>query len=166
MAMALGADLPVCLAGRASYLGGIGERIEPVPMLPRVPVVLVNPLQPLATPAVFKARSGPFSSPARLGAIPGDVAGLARELARRRNDLEAPAIALLPALRDILDRLAVLPGCLLARMSGSGATCFAVFERAGDAALAAAALRQTQPGWWVCDTELIGETAALVPERG
>jgi 4-diphosphocytidyl-2-C-methyl-D-erythritol kinase len=149
----LGADVPVCLAARASWLGGIGEQIEPAPALPEVTAVLVNPGVALPTPAVFKARRGEFSPPARF-AMPIDAAGLAALLADRRNDLTPPAIALVPAIGEVLDRLAALDGALLARMSGSGATCFALFARRESAQAAAARLAAERPGWWVAEGKL------------
>ncbi len=163
LALGLGADVPICLRGRTAYLGGIGERIDPAPALPQTPIVLVNPLRALATPAVFTARHGPFSVPERLAGGARDTAHLARELADRRNDLTTPAIELMPGIAVILDRLARLPGCLLARMSGSGATCFALFARAESAAAAADTLRGENPGWWVCDSVLVGATEAIAP---
>lgn len=164
LALKLGADVPVCLRGTAALVGGIGDEIAPAPALPRVPLVLVNPLVPLPTPAVFKARSGPYTKPAPLAAAPRDARDLAEALASRRNDLTEAAIGLVPAIKDSLAALAAQPGCLLARMSGSGATCFALFAQEGDAQAAADAVRAQQPGWWVEASELLSETAALVPE--
>jgi 4-diphosphocytidyl-2-C-methyl-D-erythritol kinase len=145
----LGADVPVCLAARASWLGGIGEHIAPAPPLPEVTALLVNPGVALPTQAVFKARRGSFSEPARFNAMPPDAAGLAQLLADRRNDLTTPAITLVPAIGEVLDRLAALDGALVARMSGSGATCFALFARREAAEAAAARLVAERPGWWV-----------------
>ena len=136
------------LAARAAWLGGIGESIEPTPALPPVTALLVNPGIALSTPAVFKARQGAFSAPARF-AMPADAAGLAALLAARRNDLTAAAVALVPAVGAVLDRLAALEGVLLARMSGSGATCFALFAAPEAAMAAEARLRAERPGWWV-----------------
>ena len=150
----LGADVPVCLAARASWLGGIGEEIEPAPALPEVTALLVNPGVALPTPAVFQARQGAFSPPARFAAMPTDAAGLAALLADRRNDLTRPAIELVPAIADVLDRLASLDGALLARMSGSGATCFALFARREAAQAASALLKPERPGWWVAEGRL------------
>jgi 4-diphosphocytidyl-2-C-methyl-D-erythritol kinase len=148
IAQTLGADVPVCLAARAAWLGGIGETVEPVPGLPPVMALLVNPGIALSTPAVFKARQGAFSAPARF-AMPADAAELAALLAARRNDLTDAAIALVPAIGDVLERLASLEGALIARMSGSGATCFALFAAADSATAAAARLSAERPGWWV-----------------
>ncbi|HEX9489133.1 MAG TPA: 4-(cytidine 5'-diphospho)-2-C-methyl-D-erythritol kinase [Stellaceae bacterium] len=148
LAATLGADVPVCLAARAAWLGGIGEEVAPAPALPPVTALLVNPGIALPTPVVFEARQGPFSAPARF-AMPADAAGLAALLAARRNDLAAAAIGLVPAIGDVLERLAALEDALIARMSGSGATCFALFATPEGAAAAAAQLRAERPGWWV-----------------
>lgn len=163
LALALGADVPVCLAGKAAQVGGIGERIDPAKVLPNAPLVLVNPLKPLPTPAVFKARVGPYSKPAPLEASPRDARDLAEALGSRRNDLTDAAIGLVPEIKKILAALEAQPGCLLARMSGSGATCFALFARAEDARAAAAALRADRPGWWVEPSELLSDTSPLAP---
>jgi 4-diphosphocytidyl-2-C-methyl-D-erythritol kinase len=164
LALALGADVPVCLAGKAAQVGGIGETMAPAPPLPRAPLVLVNPLVPLPTPAVFKARTGPFSEPAPLiagGSAPRDARDLAETLAARRNDLTEAAVGLVPEIATILDALAAQPGCLLARMSGSGATCFAFFARDEDARAAVAAFRASKPDWWVEASQLVSDTKEI-----
>lgn len=161
LGLRLGADLPVCLAGRACVMGGIGETIAPVPPLPPVPMLLVNPGVPLATAAVFAARTPAFSpAPARWADAPVDAAALAARLGPTRNDLTAAAVALAPALGEALALVSGQPGCLLSRMSGSGATCFGLFEDAAAAAAAAAAIRAARPGWWVAATKLAGEGGA------
>lgn len=148
IAARLGADVPVCLDGRAAYFGGIGDRLDPAPDLPSCPVVLVNPGVALATPAVFKARTGGFSPPARLVDRARDVAMLARMLAARTNDLAPAAIGLVPAITRVLAALDAQEGCLLARLSGSGATCFGLFEHPEQAQRAASAIAAAEPGWW------------------
>ena len=149
LALGLGADVPVCLAGRTSFVGGIGETIEPAPALPPVALVLVNPRRPLATPAVFKRLAPPYGAPGRFPQAPADAAALARVLKGRRNDLAGPAAALEPAIGRVLDALETQPGVLLARMTGSGATCFGLFEPGAAADRAAAAIQAAEPGWWV-----------------
>jgi 4-diphosphocytidyl-2-C-methyl-D-erythritol kinase len=147
IALSLGADVPVCLASRPVRMGGIGERLELAPALPACGVVLVNPGVAVPTAAVFRARTGGFSSPAELPARWDDAAVMAAELRRLRNDLEPPARQLAPVIAVVLDALAAQPGCLLARMSGSGATCFGMFC---DAAAAARVTRNlVREGWWV-----------------
>ncbi len=143
----LGADVPVCLAGRPAYFGGVGDRLDPAPALPEVHVVLVNPGVPVPTPAVFRARQGDFSPSARFAHAPSDAAELAAVLAERRNDLTAPALSVAPAIATVLEALSATPGCLLARLSGSGATCFGLYATTAEADGAAA--RLARPGWWV-----------------
>ena len=155
LARSLGADVPVCLFGETAWLGGIGEHVAPAPPLPACWVVLVNPGVSLATPAVFKARTGAFSEPARFEAAPADTSSLARLLKERRNDLTAPAVALAPAIADVLRALEAERGALIARMSGSGATCFALFADATAARASARRLRAAHPAWWVAAGALI-----------
>lgn len=142
----LGADVPVCVASRPARMGGIGEVLSPAPALPECGLLLVNPRVALPTPAVFRARGGPFSAPA---ALPprgwADAAALAHDLRALRNDLETAAIALCPPVAAVLEALSAAPGCLLARMSGSGATCFGLFADAAAAGRAAATL---PAAWW------------------
>jgi 4-diphosphocytidyl-2-C-methyl-D-erythritol kinase len=146
LAAGLGADVPVCLAGNAARMGGVGERLGPAPMLPACGIVLVNPGIQVATAEVFRARHGPWSEPAALPAGWDDAAAMAADLGGLRNDLEPPALALRPVIGDVLDELATTPDCLLARMSGSGATCFGLYR---DAPMARAALGPLQkPGRW------------------
>jgi len=156
IAAQLGADVPVCMAASPSWVGGAGERVEPAPALPPVALLLANPGVALPTASVFKARGGPFSAPARFDAAPADAAALAAVLAARRNDLTDAAIARVPAIAAVLKRLAACDGALLARMSGSGATCFALFANAEAAEAAAMALRASEPGWWVAAGRLAG----------
>jgi 4-diphosphocytidyl-2-C-methyl-D-erythritol kinase len=159
VAARLGADVPVCLAGRAAYFGGIGDRLDPAPALPECHAVLVNPGVPLPTPAVFKARTGGFSQPGRWTEAPADARDLARRLAERRNDLAPPARRMAPVIDTVLAALEATPDCLLARLSGSGATCFGLYATAAEAR--AAAERLDRPGWWVRQTRILGYTAAL-----
>jgi len=160
LAAELGADVPVCLDGRPSRVGGIGERLTPVAALPPAWLVLVNPGKALATPAVFAARRGPFSAPA--GSLPrlADAAALAAWLRGGTNDLEAPACGLLPEISEVLAALHRTAGCLLARMSGSGATCFGLYGDAAAARAAAAAVAAERPTWWVCDTPIARDGAS------
>ncbi len=149
LAASIGADVPVCLAGRPSFIGGIGEKIVPAPPLPPAWLVLVNPGRPLSTAAVFAARTGDFSGPARWADPISDVRALAARLASRRNDLEAPALGLVPEIREVLATLRDSAGCMLARMSGSGATCFGLYAVEAAAVAAVRRIGTTRPGWWV-----------------
>jgi len=145
LAAALGADVPVCVASRPARMGGVGATLSPAPALPACGLLLVNPGVGLETPAVFRARTGAFSEPAALPPGWADAAAMARDLGELRNDLEAPAIALCPPVAAVLAALRELPGCLLARMSGSGATCFGLFADAASARDAAPLLPAL---WW------------------
>lgn len=146
IALALGADVPVCLVRRPSRMGGVGELLDAAPRLPRCGLVLVNPGVAVATVDAFRARRGDWSAPAELPRAWPDVAAMASDLRELRNDLEPPAIALRPVIGEVIGALAAVPGCRLARMSGSGATCFGLFD---DPVLASeAAMRLRRPGWW------------------
>jgi 4-diphosphocytidyl-2-C-methyl-D-erythritol kinase len=145
VAATLGADVPVCVASRPARMGGIGEVLRDAPPLPAFGLLLANPRIALPTPAVFRARAGGFSPPAEMPARLPDAAALAGWLRPLGNDLEAAAISLCPPVAEVLAAIAAQPGCLLARMSGSGATCFGIFAEEADAARAAAAL---PPSWW------------------
>ncbi len=163
LALALGADVPVCLAGRPLFFGGIGERLAPAPRLPEAWLVLVNPRVGLSTPAVFRARIGAYSEAGRFAEPVGGVERFAELLAARRNDLTAPAQTLAPVIGDVLAALEALPGCRLARMSGSGATCFGLFAGAEIAQRAAAVLAADHPGWWVEPAPML--TRPEAPQR-
>jgi 4-diphosphocytidyl-2-C-methyl-D-erythritol kinase len=154
MALALGADVPACLHSSSLYVGGVGERIEPGPPLAGTHMVLVNPGRPLPTPEVFAAYAPPFSTPARHPASFATLSACVEFLRRAGNDLEAPAIRRMPEVAEVLGAIAAQPGCLLARMSGSGATCFGLFAVAAGAADAALALRVAHDTWWVQATTL------------
>jgi 4-diphosphocytidyl-2-C-methyl-D-erythritol kinase len=147
IALTLGSDVPVCLDPKPQWMEGRGERLAPGPKLPELNLVLVNPKVEVPTAPVFlalKEKSG--------AARPGTpiVFSTARELsawltAKTRNDLQPPAIQIAPQIAIVLQALAQQPGCLIARMSGSGATCFALFETPGHANAAAAAMPAK---WW------------------
>jgi 4-diphosphocytidyl-2-C-methyl-D-erythritol kinase len=156
VAVGLGADVPMCLAARPAFTGGIGEILDKAPPLPAATLLLVNPGVALPTPRVFRGREGPFSPPGRFEAAPASAEALAAVLAARRNDLTAAAVALCPAVGEVLQCLAAMPGALLARMSGSGATCFALFADATAAAAAAAGLALAHPGWWIAAAPIQG----------
>ncbi len=146
--LALGADLPVCLAGQAARMQGIGEALAPL-ALPPFWIVLVNPGVPVATAAVFAGladrNNPPMPTPPDLRN--GDT--LFAFLAGQRNDLEAPAVAVAPAIRKVLHAVAAQDACVLARMSGSGATCFGLFATEPPALAAADEIRRAEPTWWV-----------------
>jgi 4-diphosphocytidyl-2-C-methyl-D-erythritol kinase len=155
LATELGADVPACLAARPVWVGGIGERLEPATGLPAAGIVLANPRRPLPTAEVFRTRQGPFGAAARFDPMPRDAAGLASALKARGNDLTAAAVRLVPEIAAVLDRVAALPGALLARMSGSGATCFALFADREAALAAGRVLAAAEPGLWSASGALL-----------
>ena len=147
-----GADVPVCLDPRARMMRGTGEILSDPVTLPDMPAVLVNPGVAVPTRDVFAALKAPPLAPgAQADGVAGDDADAAvlAALAAGRNDLEAPAIGLQPVIVDVLDALRALPGFLLARMSGSGATCFGLFTSAAAAQTTERSLKKAHPGWWV-----------------
>jgi 4-diphosphocytidyl-2-C-methyl-D-erythritol kinase len=154
--LALGADVPVCLAGQAVRMTGIGEGLAPVPRLPEAWLVLANPRVAVSTPAVFRAlaRADNPPMPRELPRLRG-VAELAAFVAMQRNDLEAPAMAELPVIGRVRAALSAQAGCRVARMSGSGATCFGLFDDPLSARAAVLAIRAAEPAWWVADAPLL-----------
>lgn len=151
----LGSDVPACVYNQSVLATGRGERLAPGPLLPALPVLLVNPGVAVATPDVFsrlvqrRGTAMPF--------LPDeirDAAHLAAALAATGNDLEEPACTLAPVIREVLTVLRGQPGAVLARMSGSGATCFAIFDDDLAAQTAAIALKRARPNWWIAATRL------------
>jgi 4-diphosphocytidyl-2-C-methyl-D-erythritol kinase len=153
----LGADVPMCLYSRPAEVRGIGEIVLPLKHFPACHIVLVNPLVAVATAEIFRRLErrdnpglpmlgDPLTRPAQLGLW----------LDETRNDLEPPAIAMVPAIGDLIERLAGASGCILSRMSGSGATVFGLFGSSAQAHQAAHDLRETWPGYWVAAAPLIG----------
>jgi 4-diphosphocytidyl-2-C-methyl-D-erythritol kinase len=150
--LALGADVPVCLAGRPVRMQGVGEVLTHLPPLPPLWLVLANPRVPVPTPQVFTALATRHNP--GLPDLPSQALTSAGALAdwlatRTRNDLVAAAGQVAPVLMAVQEALAVTPGCLLARMSGSGATHFGLYPAAADAERARAMLAASHPGWWV-----------------
>ena len=154
LALELGADVPACLVAEPVFVGGIGEILTPAPRLPAVDILLVNPGVQLATISVFEARRGGFSPESRFEESPDGVRDLAEILEDRDNDLAEPATRLTPVVSDVLASVETAAGCRLARMSGSGATCFGLFD---DAETAARAAKQIESrGWWCAVTRFGG----------
>jgi 4-diphosphocytidyl-2-C-methyl-D-erythritol kinase len=153
-----GADVPVCLASRACVMTGVGETLLPL-SLPKMPCVLANPRVPVATGEVFAAlglRSGEllvgFTDVIRATAWPEAGASIedwVEVLAENSNDLEAPALRIAPVIGEVLSALNATNGAWLARMSGSGATCFAIYENTPEAQRAAQKIQLDHPQWWV-----------------
>ncbi|HEX4370902.1 MAG TPA: 4-(cytidine 5'-diphospho)-2-C-methyl-D-erythritol kinase [Rhizomicrobium sp.] len=146
----LGSDIPVCVRSQPAFMEGRGEVLSPVTSLPQLPLLLVNPRVAIPTADIFaalgerrgvgmKLPSGGFT----------DLADLLRFLEMTNNDLEAPAKVREPVIDDVLNALRRMPGALFTRMSGSGATCFALMPDEGGATRAAAVLKEKYPNWWV-----------------
>lgn len=152
-ALRTGADVPVCLASGACIMAGVGERLSPPLHLPPLHAVLVNPGVALATRDVFSAYTvTPQAYALSPLAVPRQIGPLVEYLKAHGNDLTGAAIACAPVVADVLRVLGELPGALLARMSGSGSTCFALFATGGEAAEAASRLGAAHKDWWVAPT--------------
>lgn len=148
----LGADIPVCLAGKPSRMRGIGEEVSPIKNFPGFDMVLVNPSISVPTPTVFAAldnRQNPSLDPQPTS---NDPQTWLEYLSGQRNDLERPAQQIEPAIKTVLNSLQQLESCALARMSGSGATCFGLFQSTQEAADAALTIKAAHPDWWVQTT--------------
>ncbi len=156
-ALATGADVLVCLDPRPRIMRGIGDVLSAPLALPLLPAVLVNPGVGLATRDVFTALASPAvkDMPPLLSLPPrADREAIFGLVAKGGNDLEAAALRLCPTIADVLAALRAMTGCRLARMSGSGATCFGLFGGERDAALAARDIAARHPGWWVQETAI------------
>lgn len=154
-----GADIPVCLGATARMMSGVGDRLGPPLRLPPLPALVVNPGVPLETRGVFKRMDLQLGWTTLASAHPllrdaEPHAELLRALKRGRNDMEDAACVLAPVVSDVLAVLGAAPGCGLARMSGSGATCFGLFADCRTAARAKAAIGRAHPAWWVKSTML------------
>jgi 4-diphosphocytidyl-2-C-methyl-D-erythritol kinase len=149
IAAGLGADVPACLLSATARAEGLGHPVEPIAAsgLAGMPLLLVNPRLPCPTGPVFRGWDGIDRGPLAAGdPLAAALAG--------RNDLELPARAALPVIDAVLEILRAQAGTVLARMSGSGATCFALFERSSDRDAAAAAITRVRPDWWCLATAL------------
>ena len=149
VALGVGADVPVCLDLRPRIMRGVGEVLSAPVELTRLPAVLVNPRVPLPTRDVFAAFAGTPLDDRPLGAPPPGGDALIAFLESHGNDLTQAAVARAPVVADVLALLRGLSGVRLARMSGSGPTCFALFASAQDAAAAARYLQAARKDWWV-----------------
>jgi 4-diphosphocytidyl-2-C-methyl-D-erythritol kinase len=170
IAAAIGSDVPACLLSRPCWMEGRGERVSPTAPIPQFPLILVNPGIAVLTAEVFaglNARTG-------MGAMqPGKIEtvwDLVSYLDDAANDLEAPACRLAPVIDDVLSALDCEPGCVLAQMSGSGSTCFGLFEQEQLARGAAERIAQDHPDWWVRATRIarpdIGAVSTLPLREG
>lgn len=156
LAATLGADVPMCLYSRTCEVLGIGELLKPVPAFPPVHLVLVNPMAPVSTADVFKRLESRENLP--MPPLPDALdraAMLSLWLDDTRNDLEVPAIEIEPAIAGVIKAIRATTGCALARMSGSGATCFGLYGSAAAAHQAAHDLREKLSGYWVAATPVV-----------
>ncbi|MEQ9261113.1 MAG: 4-(cytidine 5'-diphospho)-2-C-methyl-D-erythritol kinase [Roseovarius sp.] len=151
----LGADVPLCLQSESARVTGIGETVKPVPGLPALHAVLVNPNLPVLTAEVFKRLEHKVNRPMPRTLPTFETAGeLVEWLRGMRNDLQEPAIGAEPVIRNVLETLEKTPGCMLARMSGSGGSCFGIYADAETAGSASGRLTESFPSWWVKATVL------------
>jgi 4-diphosphocytidyl-2-C-methyl-D-erythritol kinase len=153
-ALAVGADVPVCLASRPRIMRGVGDKLSAPLELPPLPAVLVNPGVALATRDVFARLVISQNGKTGVGEVPRTFDAAIEFLTQHGNDLAQPAISCVPVIAEALDAMGAVPGLRLARMSGSGATCFALFATAGEAAAAAWLLQEAHPEWWVRATTI------------
>lgn len=149
LALSLGADVPVCLAGRACVMRGIGEDLRPLVHIPPLVGVLVNPGQPIETVTVFNTRTGNFSGARNWPDTFREPTDFISALSDRDNDLEPAAVTVHPVVKDVLTSLRAQTGAQLSRMSGSGATCFALFLDAEARDASIKRLTTEHPNWWV-----------------
>jgi 4-diphosphocytidyl-2-C-methyl-D-erythritol kinase len=157
----VGADVPMCIRSAPARVTGIGDVLDHDVAVPELPVVLVNPRIAVATTEVFANLKDKRNPP--MHDVPGSEVSpvqFLRWLAVQRNDLQDAAVSHVPKIAQVLDALGEARGCALARMSGSGATCFGLFETDDQARLAAETLRRAQPGWWIRATRLDGHRRA------
>ncbi|SFT65371.1 4-diphosphocytidyl-2-C-methyl-D-erythritol kinase [Pseudovibrio denitrificans] len=155
LSLSLGADVPMCLEEKPARIRGIGEIIEPVTDFPSGAIVLVNPMIEISTPTIFRALEKKDNAP--LPEMPEEfesMKALASWLKSCRNDLQKPAISQASEISEVLDLLASQPDTLLARMSGSGATCFALCETLKDAQSIATHLQDLHSDWWIRAAEV------------
>lgn len=148
MQLALGADVPACVAAHPLRMQGIGEQITQWPALPPLWVVLVNPGVSVSTPDVFRSLDCRQNQPMQTPPQDAQIDTFLSWLRAQRNDMQAAACRIEPGITDVLAELAKTPGCALARMSGSGATCFGLFTDANSASQAEASISADHAGWW------------------
>ena len=153
--LGLGADVPVCLASAPARMRGIGDMLTPINALPEIYIALVNPRVAVPTPAVFSALAT-RQNPAMPDDLPNwpDARALAKWLKTQRNDLQPAAVGIAPVISDVLRCIAAQPDALIARMSGSGATCFGLFETEAAATTAVDAIGAAYPNWWAASGQV------------
>ena len=156
LAETLGSDVPVCVESKSAWMEGRGEIVTPAKSVAGAAMLLVNPGVSVPTGPVFKGLKTRTGTGKVIHDVPlGDVAALTAFLKGTTNDLQAPAIEIAPVIGDVLGELSRMPGAMLWRMSGSGATCFALFEEQGEAEMSAIALKHSHPKWWAQATRIL-----------
>lgn len=145
----LGADVPVCLSCKPSRIRGIGDIIDTAPDMAEVALVLVNPAKPCITADIFRLYGGSFKEPQSMPETLADFDTLIAFLGEQDNDLYDAACGMVPEIGNVINALDGQAGCALARMSGSGATCFGLFKDEETAKAAAATIKEENPDWWV-----------------
>lgn len=145
----LGADVPVCLHCEPARVRGIGDIIEPAPAMPEIPIVLINPGKPCPTGNVFRLYDKKFRNEVTLPKSFDSLTALVGFLYEQGNELEDSAKETVPEIANVLHALSVQSGCMLARLTGAGATCFGLFETQETAQAATRTIREENPDWWV-----------------
>jgi len=161
LALKLGADVPACLSARSAFISGVGEIVSKTNHLPLCSIVLVNTGTPISTPTVFKnfiKSQAKFSKPRRVNFSPRNLIEFVSTLETCQNDLDQVAQALCPEIAQVLGELRESHGALLSRMSGSGATCFAIFANPEEATAVSLDLKQRHPSWWIKAGTLISSS--------
>ncbi len=145
----LGADVPVCLDCSPTLMRGIGDELLPAPIMPEVPIILINPMRPCPTSDIFLRYNKEFSAKTALPDHLTPIEHFIDILKHHSNDLYMPAVAVLPDIKNVINALETQNGCLLARMSGSGASCFGLFDTIENAEQTAIAIQTENPDWWI-----------------
>ncbi|PCI89045.1 MAG: 4-(cytidine 5'-diphospho)-2-C-methyl-D-erythritol kinase [Hyphomicrobiales bacterium] len=159
--LALGADVPVCFNGKNVIMSGIGERLDQWPELPNLHAILVNPNEAVSTAKIFgklnaSADIAPYDFARQVAPIFCDVFELAKFLKNQRNDMQSAAVEICPKIANVLNALNECDDLLFAQMSGSGATCFAIFNTSRQAKTATKQLADAHPNWWIKSTIFSG----------
>ncbi|MEE2746560.1 MAG: 4-(cytidine 5'-diphospho)-2-C-methyl-D-erythritol kinase [Pseudomonadota bacterium] len=155
LAECIGSDVPVCLLGQTSYMGGAGEKLTPAAPLPPGWLVLANPRVQVSTGEIFNRFSLSASEPTRFINHPRDIFELADFLRKQSNDLTEAAISYSPVIKTVIQILDSLDGSLLSRLCGSGSTCFALFSNQSEAQKAVSRLKLSRPNWWICASPIV-----------
>jgi 4-diphosphocytidyl-2-C-methyl-D-erythritol kinase len=154
IARKIGSDVPACLVRQTAWVRGAGEEVSPLTSFPEASIVLVKPAEELLTADIYRSFSGNFTPRGTMPNALPDVNSLVQAIQPKRNDLQSPAMTLLPIINDVLSAIGATRGCLLARMSGSGPTCFGIYATPHDAQHAAQGLNHTYSSWWCTATRL------------